>query len=279
MKILPWPPSNKVMAMIFCCKTVWLNMPQRIHPENNTSVNLVPPKEWFFESIFQSMYEFCQLDHSITQRAILLLWKSNWIMCKPRLQSLPSYGTATGNPTVPPPDYQSDNPTDIFVGTQNPSEEMAESHDHNQDHENSPAISTNLCECKSSVWWFNFCCGIFCHSCVGKVTDSKVHGSVKFYFVWMWSGFISLVFGVLLLCGIFVYNGSTTGIIIAGISGGILCIDYILRARINYRMRRHFLENQLEKGNYPNDEEKWKSCILAFFCAPCMFGQINVAQL
>ena len=197
-------------------------------------------------------------------------------MYKPRLQSLPSYGTATGNPTVPPPDYLHDSPTDIFVGTHN--EEIEESDDRNQDHGNSPAISTSLCECKSSVWWFNFCCGIFCHSCVGKATDSKVHGSEKFYFVWMWSGLLSLVFGVLLLCGIFVYE-STTGIIIAGISGGILGIIYCFRARTNYQLRRHFLKNQLEKGNYPNDEEKCKSCFLAFFCAPCMFGQINVAQL
>ena len=224
-------------------------MPQRIHPEASNTVNLAPPK--------------------------------------PRLQSLPSYGTATGCPTVPPT-YEPGNPTDIFVGTQDTSRnstltKQIESDDRDHDREESSTIPnyTNLCQCNSSVWWFNVCCGICCHSCIGKVTNWQIKGSEKSNLVWTIYVLLSLVVGVLFIFGLYLGfgEGSTTWTTMAYIMGGILGIIFILRAVSNYQMRRLFLQKQLENGNHPNDEEKWKSCLLAFFCAPCMFGQINVAQM
>ena len=138
-------------------------------------------------------------------------------------------------------------------------------------------------------WWFSFFCGIFCQSYTCKVTNSKIHrltildGSWQSDFVWRF--YICLSFaclGALLYCiyGI-VDDGYVEWIISACVFGTIFCIFYVFRAISTYKLRRHFLKIQLEKGHYPNinDEEKCASCRISSFCTPCMYGQINVAQM
>ena len=84
----------------------------------------------------------------------LLTWKIYWIIKKPRLISLPSYGTATGRPTLPPPDNVSDSPAHLFVGTDNRSETEQQIHPHN---ENNP-ISESYIIHKDFCSYF--CCGL-----------------------------------------------------------------------------------------------------------------------
>ena len=201
---------------------------------------------------------------------------------------------------MPPPVYELDNPN-LFQTT-----EQIESNDF------SATKYTDLCECKSSNWWFSFCCGVFCQSYTCKVTNSKLHrqtildGSWQSDFVWR--TYICLSFaclGALLYCihGIvdswliyykdcIRYNPANEcnewgrrraqpWIISACVLGTIFCTFYVFRAISTYKLRRHFLKIQLEKGNHPNinDEEKCASCRISSFCTPCMYGQINVAQM
>ena len=110
------------------------------------------------------------------------------------MESLPSYGTATGCPTLPPPVYVPDSPAHLFVGTDNQSE--MEEQIHPENHEDSisesSVIHTNLCEWESNVWLSNFCCGLWCHSFAGKLTNWKVNGSSISDFMYTVYIFVSL---------------------------------------------------------------------------------------
>ena len=50
----------------------------------------------------------------------------------------------------------------------------------------------------------------------------------------------------------------------AFVCGAVILLNFIFRAYSNYCIRRLFLQIQSENGHYPNDEEKLRSCYLAF---------------
>ena len=78
------------------------------------------------------------------------------------MESLPSYGTATGCPTLPPPDVASDTPAHLFVGTDNQPEieEQIHSENYNDSIPESSVIHTNLCKLETNVCCRYFCCGL-----------------------------------------------------------------------------------------------------------------------
>lgn len=102
---------------------------------------------------------------------------------------------------MPPPVYVSDSPANIFLGTDYQSEMEEQIHPDNQNDATSESsvIHTNLCEWESNVWWSNFCCGLWCHSLAGKLTNWKVNGSSTSDFIY--TVYILLSLAVLGLVG------------------------------------------------------------------------------
>ena len=85
----------------------------------------------------------------------------------------------------------------------------------------SSIIHTNLSEWESNVWWSNFCCGLWCHSLAGKLTNWKVNGSSTSDFIY--TVYILLSLAVLGLVGYSVYlavyySGTNTLKIIARVN-------------------------------------------------------------
>ena len=229
------------------------------------------------------------------------LWNSDRIIRKPRLQSLPSYGTATGCPTLPPPVHESENQNNSLQIT-----DQIEPNDFS-----STTKYTNLCDCKSSDWWYGFCCGLCCQSNAGRLANLKLRSdrihseSHSSYLIWGIYVFLSFacIAGLLACIPFFIddlsrfmnycrptppsewpsngYCDTLKGwFISACVLGAIYCLVLIFRAISTYKLRRLFLKTQLDHRNHPNinDEEKCVSSLIASSCSPCMYGQINMAQ-
>ena len=90
---------------------------------------------------------------------------------------MPSYGTATGCPTVLPPDFVPDSPAHLFVGTNHQSETEEQIHPDNQNDliSDSSVIHTNSDELE-----LNDLCSYFCGGLI-VITFLVILGSGIYY--------------------------------------------------------------------------------------------------
>ena len=154
-----------------------------------------------------------------------------------------------------------------------------------------PVIHTSCCECDGP--WCHFCwCGICAHTCTGLTLNQKITGDMG---IWRVDIFVSGIIGILFLISLSIAllneefkcfdnfgcywqegNGKAFSII-AFVSVIILFMMSLIRLYARFAQRRSFLQNQAQKGHYPNNEGCIASFCCTWFCSPCLFGQMNSA--